>query len=141
MIGMLPEVLLDLDPLRVLSLREQMKFWRGRVAVASNEFNARWFARACASIGRELLETGRRYPMKQERAKELLEKLAEFEGMDPYDLVEANIIDSIVPCICSNGDCGHTTELEPDSREGYCEECESHSMISAVELMVEGALD
>ncbi len=80
--------------------------------------------------------------MTSERAKELLEALAEVEGFDdPFDLVEANIIDSIVPCICSNGDCGYTTELEGDSRTGYCPECESHSLISCTELMMEGGID
>lgn len=80
--------------------------------------------------------------MKIERAKELLEILADAEGFDdPYDLVEANITDSIVPCICSNDDCGYTSSLEPDSREGYCEDCESHSLISCIELMIEGGID
>lgn len=80
--------------------------------------------------------------MTSERAKELLEALADVEGYDdPFDLCEANIIDSIIPCICSNGDCGYTSELEPDSREGYCPECESHSLISCTELLISGGLD
>ena len=80
--------------------------------------------------------------MTSERAAELLATLADVEGFDdPFELCEANIIDSIIPCICSNGDCGYTTELEPDSREGYCEECESHSLISCTELMLNGGLD
>lgn len=80
--------------------------------------------------------------MTNERARELLDSLADDEGFDnPFDLCEAFIIDSIVPCICSNKDCGYTTELEGDSRNGYCEECESHSIISCTELMIEGGLD
>ena len=79
--------------------------------------------------------------MTGERAAELLLKLADGGPDDALRLVQDNIIDSIVPCICSNGNCDGTTELECDSRNGYCETCESHSMISCVELMVSGALD
>lgn len=79
--------------------------------------------------------------MTNKRAQELLTELAAVEGCEnPFDLLDRIISDSIVPAICSNGDCGYTTDLEPDSREGYCDECESHSMISAIELMLEGGL-
>lgn len=80
--------------------------------------------------------------MTSERAKELLEALAESTDPDVvFAFVEAQIIDSIVPCICANGDCGFSTELESDLREGYCEDCETHSVISCIELMIEGGLD
>ncbi len=79
--------------------------------------------------------------MTGERAQELLLKLVDGDADAAFGFVQANIIDSIIPCICSNGDCGYTSELEPDSREGYCENCESHSMISCTELMIAGALD
>ena len=79
--------------------------------------------------------------MTSERAQELLLVLADGDPDVAFRLVEANIIDSIVPCICSNGDCGGVSDLEPDSREGYCQSCESHSMISCIELMINGALD
>jgi len=79
--------------------------------------------------------------MTSERAQELLLVLADGDPDDALRLVQANIIDSIVPCICSNGDCGGVDDLEGDSRNGYCQSCESHSMISCTELMVNGALD
>ena len=80
--------------------------------------------------------------MTNERAKELLEALAESTDPDViYAFLEVYIIDGIVPCICANGDCGYSTDLESDSREGYCEECETHSVISCIELMIEGGLD
>lgn len=79
--------------------------------------------------------------MTNKRAQELLEVLASVEGCEtPFDLLDRVIHDSIVPAICCNENCGYTTDLEPDSREGYCDECESHSMISAIELMLEGGL-
>lgn len=80
--------------------------------------------------------------MTSERARELLVKLVQSDDPDVlYEFIEANIIDSIVPCICANGDCEGNDELEEDLRDGYCDVCESHSMISCIELMIEGALD
>jgi hypothetical protein len=80
--------------------------------------------------------------MTSQRAREILVKLVESDDPDDlYEFIEANIIDSIVPCICANGDCDGTDELEPDLREGYCGVCESHSLISCIELLIEGALD
>ena len=55
----------------------------------------------------------------------LLEKLAKIEGFNSVDaMIQASILDSVSPGICVT--CGeYTTEVEPDCREGWCEECES----------------
>ena len=80
--------------------------------------------------------------MTSERARELLEALAESTDPDVvFAFVEAYVTDSMVPCICANGDCDYSTELESDTRDTYCPECETHSVISCVELMIEGGLD
>lgn len=64
-----------------------------------------------------------------------LKKLAELEGFsDPQDLLEANIVDSVCPGICCNEGCDYTTEVEPDSDSGYCEECETNTVKSAMIL-------
>ena len=41
------------------------------------------------------------------------------------------------PAICcnpDNPDCDYTEEKEPDSREGWCEECQRGTMVSALVL-------
>lgn len=63
---------------------------------------------------------------------ELLEQLAEIEGFDDgFDLLEAVAIDSVVPGICK---CGYSVEVEPDSSEGWCEECQTNTVKSALIL-------
>lgn len=53
-----------------------------------------------------------------------LETLAEIEGFDDVqDLLEANVIDSVVPGICCNAGCDYTCEVEPDQDNGWCEVC------------------
>lgn len=52
-----------------------------------------------------------------------------FENME--EMFAAAIMDSVVPGICHK--CGYTTEVEPDGR-GWCEECDSASVISVLLL-------
>ena len=70
------------------------------------------------------------------RAK--LAKLCEIEGFaDENDLFAAAMTDSVSPAICCNPDnpeCDYTEEKEPDSREGWCEECGRGTMVSALVL-------
>ncbi len=57
-----------------------------------------------------------------------LTKLRKIEGFeDENDLFATAISDSVCPAICCNPDnpeCDYTEEIEPDSREGWCEECQ-----------------
>jgi hypothetical protein len=65
---------------------------------------------------------------------ELCAKLAESEGFDSFGaLVDHYTCDSVSPGICWLCQ-SYTTEVEPDQREGYCENCGEGSVISAIEL-------
>lgn len=54
---------------------------------------------------------------------------------DPIELCEEYISDSVCPGICTNPDCDYTTEVEPDCRDGYCEECKTQSLKSVMVLI------
>lgn len=63
---------------------------------------------------------------------ELLQQLAEIEGFnDTLDLLEAYQLDSVVPGICTNLDCGYSVSVEPDCIDGWCEICEEETVKSA----------
>ena len=67
--------------------------------------------------------------------KAKLAKLIEIEGYETADqLLEAVFSDSVSPAICMNEDCNFTCEMEPDQDAGYCEECHTNSMHSALIL-------
>ena len=64
-----------------------------------------------------------------------LAKLIEIEGYKSIEaLLQAVIGDSVSPAICMNEDCDFTCEMEPDQDAGYCEECHTNSMQSALIL-------
>lgn len=64
-----------------------------------------------------------------------LKKLVELEGYDSdLDLLEAAVADSVCPAICMNDGCDYTTGTEPDQDRGWCEECGTNSMKSALVL-------
>ena len=61
-----------------------------------------------------------------------LQTLAEYEGYsDGYALLEERALDEVVPGICTNAGCDYTTDVEPDSRAGWCEECNTGTVASA----------
>src|SRR6266513_3836629 len=76
--------------------------------------------------------------MSPEMRRAKLAKLCEIEGFDDEnDLLAAAISDSVCPAICCNPDnldCDYTEEKEPDSRDGWCEECQRGTMVSALVL-------
>ena len=63
-----------------------------------------------------------------------LDLLARDWGMKTSELVEEYALDEVVPGICMNPDCDYTTEVEPDQREGWCEECGTRSVQSGIVL-------
>jgi hypothetical protein len=66
---------------------------------------------------------------------EKLMKLCDTEGFESVaELLGAAITDSVCPAICMTEGCDYTTEMEPDQREGYCEECRGNTMMSALVL-------
>ena len=62
-----------------------------------------------------------------------LETLMDIEGYnDVYDLLDELMTDSICPCICINPDCDYTCEVEPDCTNGWCENCSTPTVQSAL---------
>ena len=68
------------------------------------------------------------------RALKLNDLLA-IEGIDEDDAYEiAN--DSYQPGICMNDNCDYTTQVEPDSDSGYCEDCNTTTVESLQSLLL-----
>jgi len=66
------------------------------------------------------------------KAVRLLE-LCEAEGFKTVgDLLEVVCCDSMCPAICM--ECGATTRLELDQRQGYCQQCRNLSVVSGLVL-------
>ena len=64
-----------------------------------------------------------------------LDTLIESEGYSSLtELLEAVITDSVCPAICMNDGCSFTCGIEGDQDRGYCEECHTNSMKSALVL-------
>jgi hypothetical protein len=65
-------------------------------------------------------------------------KLQEVRRVSGYSditqLAEAHIADSIGPAICMREDCSFVCDMETDQEEGYCEECHTNTMKSALVL-------
>ena len=74
-----------------------------------------------------------RFTAAERRVK--LTKVMEIEGYDSIEeLAQAILSDFVSPAICMNEDCNFTCEMEPDQDAGYCEECRTNSMHSALIL-------
>ena len=72
-------------------------------------------------------------PETERQAK--LAQLLETEGYATLEeLLEAVVSDSVSPAICMNPRCSFTTEMEPDQDAGFCEECGTQSVKSALVL-------
>lgn len=64
-----------------------------------------------------------------------LSKLVEIMGAESeYDMLEAAMMDSVCPSICMNKGCDYTDEMEPDQTNGWCPECKTKSVRSALSL-------
>ena len=63
-----------------------------------------------------------------------LDQLASTWGMSVSELIETYALDEVVPGICMNAGCTYSSEVEPDQRKGWCEECETTSVTSALVL-------
>ena len=64
-----------------------------------------------------------------------LEELADLEGFDSdMDLLNEYAYESVIPGICINEGCSYTTHYEPDQSEGWCEECQTGTVKSALIL-------
>jgi len=63
-----------------------------------------------------------------------LDQLASLWGMSLHDFIEEYALDDVAPGICMNPDCDYVAEVEPDQREGWCEECDMRSVRSGIVL-------
>jgi len=64
-----------------------------------------------------------------------LTTLLEIEGFATFEELAENVVfDSVSPAICCNPDCNCTCEMEPDQDRGYCDECHTNTMVSALVL-------
>jgi len=63
-----------------------------------------------------------------------LDRLAEDSGLTVSSFIEEYALASVVPGICMNPGCDSTAEVEPDAREGWCEECGTRSVRSGIVL-------
>jgi hypothetical protein len=73
------------------------------------------------------------YTNKEKQNK--LRRLASLEGHDNIiDLLEDSIFDSLVPGICMNEECEENYNYEPDQDQGYCEVCETNTVMSCLRL-------
>mgnify|MGYP003657122952 CR=1 FL=1 len=73
--------------------------------------------------------------LKGSRASKL-EDLCFIEGEPVEDMMERSLMDGTCPAICMNEGCDFVAEYEPDSREGWCDACETNTVVSAVELAI-----
>lgn len=63
-----------------------------------------------------------------------IKALMESYGYTELDALVADcVMDSITPAICTV--CGYTTDMEPDQRAGWCEECEAGTVKAALVLL------
>jgi hypothetical protein len=63
-----------------------------------------------------------------------LQALADIEGMEIMEMLEAATYDSVAHSICMNPDCEYTTMMEPDQDRGWCEHCETNTVKSCLIL-------
>ena len=70
-------------------------------------------------------------------SQEKMNVLCSYEGISSESMGDL-IMDSVNPGICMNPDCDYTIEVEPDQNEGWCEECNSNTVKSFSELVLEG---
>lgn len=69
--------------------------------------------------------------MKQGKAEEL----AEIYGLTIDEMLHMFGTDSVMPAICTMPGCSYTDELEPDCREGECQNCGKNSVVSFLVLL------
>ena len=65
-----------------------------------------------------------------------LETLSEIEGLSVEEMMGIGITDGVCPSICMNEGCDATYDYEPDSTTGWCDECETNTVKSAIELVI-----
>ena len=70
-----------------------------------------------------------------EAVQRLIDKLEEDSGISAEDMMENAVYDGVSAAICTNPDCEAISEdMEPDQREGHCEECHQQTVQSILVL-------
>lgn len=72
--------------------------------------------------------------MTGEYPKKLYRLARDWGFEDVMELLERATFDSVSPGICTNEGCDYSTEVEPDSDSGWCENCETNTVKSALML-------
>ncbi len=72
-------------------------------------------------------------------SQEKIDTLCKYEGLT-FDDFGALMADSVSPGICMTEGCEYTTQVEPDSSEGWCEVCDTGTVKALTELIMEGFL-
>lgn len=57
---------------------------------------------------------------------------------DRMAALEHFMFDGLCPAICMNDGCDYTTDMEPDQDHGWCDDCGTNSMKSA--MILEGVI-
>ena len=63
-----------------------------------------------------------------------LERLAELNGTTTEGLIASSMFDSMVEGICMNPNCDATYQYEADQSKGWCDECKTRTVKSALLL-------
>ena len=72
--------------------------------------------------------------LSEEMRRAKLVRLAAIEGMDVEALLRIAPYDGVSLTICTNESCDDATEMEPDQNTGWCENCGTNSLHSALVL-------
>ena len=70
------------------------------------------------------------------KAMNKLKKLCDIEGMTEVEMIRSAVVDGTCPSICMNDGCNFTADYEPDSIEGWCDECDTNTVMSGLELAI-----
>ena len=66
--------------------------------------------------------------------EEKLVRLARDAGLSVDEMLRQVVFDSVSPGICMNPGCDYTTDVEPDQDQGWCEVCDTTTVMSASRL-------
>lgn len=59
-----------------------------------------------------------------------IEAICDSYGQSENDLMAEAIMDGVSAGICVNPQCDNVVAIEPDSADGYCEECDTNTVWS-----------
>ena len=69
-----------------------------------------------------------------ERNRKLNQLIYDYGFADLDSAIEESLFDSVSPGICTMPQCDYSTDVEPDCRDGWCEECGKNTVVSLLVL-------